>query len=69
MAWQFHKKGVLVVEKEGRRRCALTVALEAGAEDVKVGDKAFEVLTSPQGFRSREEGPSDAKIDAIRLPN
>ncbi|HMZ56666.1 MAG TPA: YebC/PmpR family DNA-binding transcriptional regulator, partial [Nitrospira sp.] len=49
VAWQFHKKGVLVVEKgKVEEDALLTVALEAGAEDVKVGDKAFEVLTSPQ---------------------
>ena len=30
-----------------------------------MGDKAFEVLTSPQDFRSREEGPERREIDLL----
>ncbi|MBX3342391.1 MAG: YebC/PmpR family DNA-binding transcriptional regulator, partial [Nitrospira sp.] len=53
VAWQFHKKGVLVVEKgKVEEDALLTIALEAGAEDVKVSDKAFEVLTSPHDFEA-----------------
>ena len=64
VAWQFHKKGVLVVEKgKVEEDALLTIALEAGAEDVKVSDKAFEVLTSPHDFEAVKKALSDAKIE------
>ena len=64
VAWQFHKKGVLVVEKgKVEEDALLTIALEAGAEDVKVSDKAFEVLTSPQDFEAVKKALNDAKIE------
>jgi transcriptional/translational regulatory protein YebC/TACO1 len=40
------------------------VALDAGAEDVKVGDKSFEVITNPQDFETVKKALADAKIDA-----
>ena len=38
--------------RERSRRTRFTIALEAGAEDVKVSDKAFEVPTSPHDFEA-----------------
>ena len=64
MAWQFHKKGVLVVEKgKVEEDALLTIALDAGAEDVKVTDKAFEVLTDPHDFEAVKKALIDAKIE------
>ena len=64
VAWQFHKKGMLVVEKgKVEEDALLTIALDAGAEDVKVTDKAFEVLTSPHDFEAVKKALSDAKIE------
>ncbi len=64
VSWQFHKKGVLVVGKgKVEEDALLTIALEAGAEDVKVGDKAFEVLTSPQDFEAVKKALADGKIE------
>ncbi len=64
VAWQFHKKGLLVVEKakvdEDR---LLSVALDAGAEDVKSGEKAFEVVTAPAEFEAVKKALADAKIE------
>ncbi|HXF94190.1 MAG TPA: YebC/PmpR family DNA-binding transcriptional regulator [Nitrospiraceae bacterium] len=64
VAWQFQKKGILVVEKnkvdEDR---LLSVALDAGAEDVKVGEKTFEVITGPQEFEAVKKALADAKIE------
>jgi transcriptional/translational regulatory protein YebC/TACO1 len=64
VAWQFQKKGLLTIEK-GRvdEDTLLTLALEAGAEDVKVGDKVFEVITSPQDFETVKKALADAKIE------
>lgn len=64
VAWQFHKKGLLVVEQgkvdEDR---LLSLALEAGAEDVKVDEKAFEVITDPHDFETVKRALADAKIE------
>jgi YebC/PmpR family DNA-binding regulatory protein len=63
VSWQFHKKGLLVVERakvdEDR---LISLALEAGAEDVKAGEKAYEVLTSPQDFEAVKKALADAGI-------
>ena len=64
VAWQFHKKGVLVVEKgKVEEDALLSLALEAGAEDVKVTDKAFEILTDTHDFGAVKKAVSDAKIE------
>jgi YebC/PmpR family DNA-binding regulatory protein len=64
VAWQFHKKGVLTVERgkidEDR---LLSLALDAGAEDVKSGEKAFEIITSPQDFETVKKALADARIE------
>jgi len=56
VAWQFDKKGLLIVEgnaiEEDR---LLTVALEAGAEDVKQTETGFEVTTNPTDFEAVKE--------------
>lgn len=64
VAWQFQKKGVLTVERgkvdEDR---LLALALDAGAEDVKSGEKAFEIITAPQDFEAVKKALADAKIE------
>jgi YebC/PmpR family DNA-binding regulatory protein len=64
VAWQFHKKGLLAVEKgkidEDR---LLSLALEAGAEDVKSDEKTFEIITAPHDFEAVKKALSDAKIE------
>lgn len=65
VAWQFNKKGVLTVERDkADEDQLLTLALEAGAEDVKSGEKAFEIITEPQDFETVKKALADAKIDA-----
>ncbi len=65
VAWQFQKKGLIVVEhgkvEEDR---LLSLALEAGAEDVKVDEKTFEVITAPHDFEAVKKTLSDAKIES-----
>ncbi len=53
VAWQFQKKGLLIVEndKVGEDQL-LSIALEAGAEDVKQSPSSFEVITSPSDFEA-----------------
>src|SRR5262249_15627939 len=52
VAFQFHKKGYLAVEKSAASEDALMeLALEAGAEDFKTEDsEAFEIITDPNAF-------------------
>lgn len=53
VSWQFHKKGLLTVEKGTvDEDTLLSLALDAGAEDVKVGEKSFEVITDPHQFEA-----------------
>ncbi|MCP9438609.1 MAG: YebC/PmpR family DNA-binding transcriptional regulator [Nitrospira sp.] len=64
VSWQFHKKGLLTVEKgKVDEDTLLSVALEAGADDVKVGEKMFEVITAPHDFEAVKKALADAKIE------
>ncbi len=64
VAWQFHKKGLLVVDREKvDEDRLLSLALEAGAEDVKVGGKAYEVITAPHDFEAVKKALADAGIE------
>lgn len=64
VSWQFHKKGLFVVEKgKVEEDRLLSLALDAGAEDVKVDEKTFEVITDPHDFENVKKALTDAKID------
>ena len=64
VAWQFQKKGLLTVEKgKVDEDALLSLALDAGAEDVKVGEKSFEIVTNSQDFEAVKKALADAKID------
>ena len=64
VSWQFHKKGLLTVEKgKVDEDTLLSLALEAGAEDVKAGDKSFEVVTDPHDFEAVKKALADAKVE------
>ncbi|HSV91007.1 MAG TPA: YebC/PmpR family DNA-binding transcriptional regulator, partial [Nitrospiraceae bacterium] len=66
VSWQFHKKGLLTIEK-GRvdEDTLLSVALDAGAEDVKVGEKSLEVITDSHQFEAVKKALAEAKIDTV----
>ncbi|MGI6574613.1 MAG: YebC/PmpR family DNA-binding transcriptional regulator [bacterium] len=58
VAWMFAKKGLLVVKNEGLpvdEDELLLFALEAGAEDVKEEEDAFEIITSVDSFKQVKE--------------
>ncbi|UJW57330.1 YebC/PmpR family DNA-binding transcriptional regulator [Bacillus sp. A116_S68] len=52
VAFMFARKGCLVFEKDREldEEIVLLEAIEAGAEDVKTGTDAFEVITAPEDF-------------------
>ncbi|WP_455378267.1 YebC/PmpR family DNA-binding transcriptional regulator [Petrachloros mirabilis] len=63
VAWQFQKKGLLTIEKgKVDEDALLSLALDAGAEDVKVNDKDFEVVTNPQDFEAVKKALADANV-------
>lgn len=56
VAWMFHRKGYLVVEKsQGSEEELLSIALEAGAEDLREDDGNYEVFTSLENFEGVKE--------------
>ncbi|MEG6617078.1 YebC/PmpR family DNA-binding transcriptional regulator [Peptococcaceae bacterium 1198_IL3148] len=53
VSWMFDRKGLLVIEKESNNideEELMMIALEAGAEDIKEEEEAFEVYTAPESF-------------------
>ncbi len=64
VAWQFHKKGLILIDKtkidEDR---LLSLALDAGAEDVKLVGKSFEVTAAPADFEAVRTALSDAGVE------
>ena len=64
VAWQFHKKGLLIVEgSDIDEDQLLTLALEAGAEDVKETASGFEITTELGEFEAVKEALQKANIE------
>ena len=64
VAWQFQKKGLLVLDDEKvDEDQLLSLTLEAGAEDVKHSQTSFEVITSPSDFEAVKKALQDAQIE------
>ena len=64
VAWQFHKKGLLVIENQPVTEEQLfELVLGAGAEDVKQTPTGFEVITEPADFESVKEAIQKAQIE------
>ena len=62
VAWMFHKKGYIVVEKaKVNEDTLLDIVLEAGAEDMKESGETFEIYTAPEAF--------EVVIDALKKNN
>jgi YebC/PmpR family DNA-binding regulatory protein len=51
VGWMFEKKGYIVVDKATKSEDELfELAIEAGADDLRDDENAFEILTSPDAF-------------------
>ena len=56
VAWNFEKKGMIMVDASGvSEEALLDAALEAGAEDIESGDDTYEVVTSPNDVMDVKE--------------
>ncbi len=63
VAWQFEKKGLLIIEHDKVEEDKLfDLALEAGAEDVKQSPSSFEVITAPTEFEAVKAALVTAEI-------
>jgi YebC/PmpR family DNA-binding regulatory protein len=63
VAWQFAKKGLIIVPKDAIGEEALmTVALEAGASDFVVEGDNYEITTEPHDFENVKKAVENAKI-------
>jgi len=66
VGWMFDKKGIIVVNKEDvEEETLMEIAIDAGAEDVKDEDGAFEVITEPEDFEAVREAIDNAEIKHI----
>lgn len=74
VSWMFEKKGLIVVDRGSGvdEDELLLAALDAGAEDVKAEEDAFEILTGPDSFEAVREGleaggikPAEAQVSLI----
>jgi YebC/PmpR family DNA-binding regulatory protein len=62
--WMFSAKGYLLIEKNRAKEDELmSIALDAGAEDFKVDEKNYEILTSPQDFEKVKQAVHDKGIE------
>jgi YebC/PmpR family DNA-binding regulatory protein len=63
VAWMFHKKGLILVNREQIEEDELLgIALEAGAEDMKVDESNYEITTTPEGFEAVKQAIEDKGI-------
>lgn len=61
--WMFKRKGVFVIPQEGNDEETLTLlALDAGAEDIKVEDDVFVIYTLPDDYDAVEATLAEASI-------
>jgi YebC/PmpR family DNA-binding regulatory protein len=73
VAWMFHKKGYIVVEKsKADEEKLLTVALDAGADDMQDDEDNWEIFSSPEAFPSVNDAvktlgiePATARVSMV----
>ena len=57
VSWVFERKGMLVIDRAEFTKTEdemLELALDAGAEDLRLTEEAFEIVTSPEDFEAVE---------------
>ncbi|MDP2807171.1 MAG: YebC/PmpR family DNA-binding transcriptional regulator [bacterium] len=66
VAWMFETKGVLSVDSSVTDEDTLmSVALDAGADDVRPEEGSFDVLTTPAAFEAVKKALEDKKIPTL----
>jgi YebC/PmpR family DNA-binding regulatory protein len=62
VAWNFDKKGVIVVDASAYSEDDLFVAIDAGAEDINPEDDVFEIVTEPADFAAVRAALEEAGV-------
>jgi YebC/PmpR family DNA-binding regulatory protein len=63
-AWNFEKKGYIVVEKAAKSEDELfEIVTEAGAEDMRDDEDNFEIITAPENFEAVHEALKKAGVE------
>jgi len=66
VAWMFEPKGLITVDaSKVDEDTLMSVALDAGAEDIKAEDGEFEVVTPPSAFEAVKKALEDRKIPIV----
>jgi YebC/PmpR family DNA-binding regulatory protein len=63
VAWQFEKKGTIVVDSERFTEDDLMPAIEAGAEDIAGDEGVWEIVTEPADLTAVREALQEAGIE------
>lgn len=63
VAWQFEKKGIVVVDSERYSEDDLMPAIEAGAEDISGDEGLWEIVTEPGDLSAVREALESAGVD------
>jgi YebC/PmpR family DNA-binding regulatory protein len=64
VAWMFHKRGVITVEKSKVDEDRLMeIALDAGADDVNDAGDSWEIITAPENFEAVKAATDAAKVE------
>src|ERR687890_1448023 len=63
VAWQFEKKGTVVVDAERYSEDDLMVAIDAGAEDVAQDENVWEIVTAPTDLQAVREALESGGVD------
>ena len=65
--WMFKRKGVFSIDAEENEGLTeddlMMIALDAGAEDVKSEEGAFEIITQPEDFDAVEKALADNNVE------
>lgn len=66
VAWMFHKKGEIIVAPNAKSEDELMeIALNAGAEDMKIDEDSYQIITAPDDFDAVLEAVKAAGIEPI----
>jgi YebC/PmpR family DNA-binding regulatory protein len=65
VAYNFDKKGVIVVDGERYGEDDLMVAIDAGAEDISREDDSWEIVTEPSDLTAVRKALEDAEVELI----
>jgi transcriptional/translational regulatory protein YebC/TACO1 len=74
VAWQFHRKGIVILPKKVAEDDLMLVALDAGAEDIKDQGDSWEVTSEPADLPKLRAALEEAGIafdsaDVTMLPS